>query len=117
MAVNNLISVKGPKDVSDGLRKFDRLKDKEIQKFQLARGLDLKLSRNQREAIYSNRILLLLHANKMDQVVPLALLSTFCFFIFFEIKIFVELLLLFLTLQRLKTIGSRACCCTSRNVS
>ena len=73
MAVNNLISLKGPKDVSDGLRKFDRLKEKEVQNFQLARGLDLKLSPNQREAIYANRILLLLHANKMDQVALLAL--------------------------------------------
>ncbi|PON71620.1 Signal recognition particle, SRP72 subunit [Trema orientale] len=67
VAVNNLIALKGPKDVSDGLRKFDRLKEKELQNFQLARGLDLKLSRKQREAIYANRILLLLHANRMDQ--------------------------------------------------
>lgn len=73
MAVNNLISIKGPKDVSDGLKKFDRLKEKETQNFQLARGLDMKLSPSQREAIYANRILLLLHANKMDQVSPLAL--------------------------------------------
>ena len=68
MAVNNLIALKGPKDVSDGLRKFDRLKEKERQNFQLARGLDLKLSPKQREAIYANRILLLLHANRLDQV-------------------------------------------------
>lgn len=68
VAVNNLISLKGPKDVSDGLRKFDKLKEKDVQNFQLARGLDLKLSANQIEAIYANRILLLLHANKMDQV-------------------------------------------------
>ncbi|GMN33284.1 hypothetical protein TIFTF001_041864 [Ficus carica] len=67
VAVNNLIAVKGPKDVSDGLRKFDRLKEKETQNFQLARALDLKLAPNQKEAIYANRILLLLHANKMDQ--------------------------------------------------
>ena len=76
VAVNNLIAVKGPKDVSDGLRKFDRLKEKETQNFQLARALDLKLAPNQKEAIYANRILLLLHANKMDQVVPLALQSS-----------------------------------------
>lgn len=76
VAVNNLIAVKGPKDVSDGLRKFDRLKEKETQNFQLARALDLKLAPNQKEAIYANRIFLLLHANKMDQVVPLALQSS-----------------------------------------
>lgn len=70
MAVNNLIAIKGPKDVSDGLRKLDKLIEKSDgpEKFQLARGLDLKLSQKQREAIYTNRVLLLLHSNKMDQV-------------------------------------------------
>lgn len=68
VAVNNLISLKGPKDVSDSLRKLDQLKEKEAPIFQLAHGLDLKLSAKQREAIYTNRILLLLHANKLDQV-------------------------------------------------
>ncbi|KAH0781357.1 hypothetical protein KY290_000955 [Solanum tuberosum] len=69
VAVNNLIALKGPKDVSDGLRKLDELIEKsdEPEKFQLARGLDLKLSQKQREAIYTNRVLLLLHSNKMDQ--------------------------------------------------
>ncbi|XP_043723300.1 signal recognition particle subunit SRP72-like [Telopea speciosissima] len=69
VAINNLISLKGPKDVSDGLRKLDRLIEKgnEGQSFQLARGLDLKLSSKQREAIYTNRVRLLLHANKLDQ--------------------------------------------------
>ncbi|KAK6776265.1 hypothetical protein RDI58_027266 [Solanum bulbocastanum] len=69
VAVNNLIALKGPKDVSDGLRKLDKLIEKSDgpEKFQLARGLDLKLSQKQREAIYTNRVLLLLHSNKMDQ--------------------------------------------------
>ncbi|OIS97685.1 hypothetical protein A4A49_04016 [Nicotiana attenuata] len=69
VAVNNLIALKGPKDVSDGLRKLDKLVEKSDgpEKFQLARGLDLKLSQKQREAIYTNRMLLLLHSNKMDQ--------------------------------------------------
>ncbi|KAM3287702.1 signal recognition particle subunit SRP72 [Capsicum chacoense] len=69
VAVNNLIAIKGPKDVSDGLRKLDKLIEKSDgpEKFQLARGLDLKLSQKQREAIYTNRVLLLLHSNKMDQ--------------------------------------------------
>ncbi|KAJ4834214.1 hypothetical protein Tsubulata_028868 [Turnera subulata] len=66
VAVNNLVALRGAKDVSDSLRKLDRLKDPEAQGFQLSRGLD-KLSPKQREAIYANRVLLLLHANKMDQ--------------------------------------------------
>ena len=46
VAVNNLIALKGPKNVSDGLRNFDKLIEKSDgpEKFQLARGLDLKLS-------------------------------------------------------------------------
>ncbi|XP_031270335.1 signal recognition particle subunit SRP72-like [Pistacia vera] len=67
VAVNNLVALKGPKDVSDSLRKLDRIKEKGMQNFQLARVLDLKLSSKQKEAIYANRVLLLLHANKMDQ--------------------------------------------------
>ncbi|CAL5338212.1 hypothetical protein CsSME_00021692 [Camellia sinensis var. sinensis] len=69
VASNNLVSLKGPKDVSDSLRKLDRLIEKGSgpQIFQLARGLDLKLSPKQREAIYANRALLLLHSNRTDQ--------------------------------------------------
>lgn len=67
VAVNNLVALKGPKDVNDSLKKLDRIKEKDMQNFQLARLLDLKLSLKQREAIYANRVLLLLHANKMDQ--------------------------------------------------
>ncbi|WMV08640.1 hypothetical protein MTR67_002025 [Solanum verrucosum] len=70
VAVNNLIALKGPKDVSDGLRKLDKLIEKSDgpEKFQLARGLNLKLSQKPREAIYTNMVLLLLHSNTMDQV-------------------------------------------------
>nr|GME04062.1 signal recognition particle subunit SRP72-like [Ipomoea batatas] len=69
VAINNLIALKGPKDVSDSLRKIDKLIEKNDGplRFQLARGLDLKLSPKQREAIYTNWVLLLLHSNKMDQ--------------------------------------------------
>uniref|UniRef100_A0A1J3IV28 Signal recognition particle subunit SRP72 n=1 Tax=Noccaea caerulescens TaxID=107243 RepID=A0A1J3IV28_NOCCA len=67
VAVNNLIALKGSKDISDGLRKLDRLKEKDSQNFQLTQALETKLSLKQKEAIYANRILLLLHANKMDQ--------------------------------------------------
>lgn len=70
MAVNNLIALKGPKDVSDSLRKVDRLKEKDAQNFRLSHTVELKLLRKQREAIHTNRVLLLLHANKMDQVEP-----------------------------------------------
>ncbi|KAI3963716.1 hypothetical protein MKW98_021956 [Papaver atlanticum] len=69
VAINNLIALKGPKDASDGLRKLDKLIEKgnAAHGFQLARGLDLKLSSRQKEAIYSNRVLLLLHASRVDQ--------------------------------------------------
>ncbi|KAK7361352.1 hypothetical protein VNO77_03405 [Canavalia gladiata] len=67
VAMNNLVSLKGPKDVSDSVRKLDRLKEKEAQGFFLARGLDLKLSAKEKEAIYANRVVLLLHANKINQ--------------------------------------------------
>lgn len=68
VAVNNLVALKGPKDVNDSLKKLDRIKEKDGQNFQLVGVLDLKLSPKQKEAIYANRVLLLLHANKMDQV-------------------------------------------------
>ncbi|EOA33342.1 hypothetical protein CARUB_v10020124mg [Capsella rubella] len=67
VAVNNLIALKGSKDISDGLRKFDRLKEKDSQIFQLSQALTAKLSQKNKEVIYANRVLLLLHANKMDQ--------------------------------------------------
>lgn len=68
VAVNNLVAQKGNKDVADSIRKFDRLRDKDAQNFQLGGELNLKLSPKQKEAIYANRVLLLLHANKLDQV-------------------------------------------------
>lgn len=70
IATSNLVSLRGGKDVSDSLRKLDRLIEKvgSAQPFQLANGLDFKLSTRQKEAIYSNYVLLLLQANKIDQV-------------------------------------------------
>ncbi|EFH64874.1 predicted protein [Arabidopsis lyrata subsp. lyrata] len=55
VAVNNLVASKGSKDISDGLRKFDRLKEKDSQNFQLSQDLDAKLSQKNKEAIYANR--------------------------------------------------------------
>lgn len=71
VATNNLIALKGPKDISDSLRKLDRLIEKGsgTRSFQLAHGLDLKLSPKRKEEIYINQMLLLLNSNKMDQVV------------------------------------------------
>ncbi|KAI4336625.1 hypothetical protein L6164_015127 [Bauhinia variegata] len=79
VAMNNLFALRGPKDVPDSLRKLDRLKAKDTQSFQLAHGLDAKLSARQRESIYANRVLLLLYANRMDQARELvsALLDMF----------------------------------------
>ncbi|KAF2286545.1 hypothetical protein GH714_017599 [Hevea brasiliensis] len=65
VAINNFVALKGTR-VSNNLRKLDQLKEKDAQGFQLTRGLE-KLSTKQRETIYANRVLLLLHANKMDQ--------------------------------------------------
>ncbi|CAN0929276.1 Signal recognition particle subunit SRP72 [Linum grandiflorum] len=66
VAANNLVAVRGPKEVSDSLKKLDLLKEQGAAEYRLARGLE-KLSPKQRETIYTNRVLLLLHANKMDQ--------------------------------------------------
>ncbi|KAL9269583.1 Signal recognition particle subunit SRP72-like protein [Drosera capensis] len=69
MAANNLVSLRGPKDISDSLKKLDRFIEKgDNGRFQLAGELEYKLSAKQKEAIYLNRVLLLLHANRMDQV-------------------------------------------------
>ncbi|KAJ9540422.1 hypothetical protein OSB04_026928 [Centaurea solstitialis] len=74
VAINNLIALRGPKDISDGLRKLDSLIEKSNgdQSFQLVPVLELKLSQKQKEAIYINRMLLLLHSNKIDQARVLA---------------------------------------------
>ncbi|CAI0425734.1 unnamed protein product [Linum tenue] len=66
VAVNNLVAQRGPKEVSDSLKKLELLKEQGGVDYRLARALD-KLSPTQRETIYANRVLLLLHANKMDQ--------------------------------------------------
>ncbi|CAN1152927.1 Signal recognition particle subunit SRP72 [Linum perenne] len=66
VAVNNLVAERGPKEVSDSLKKLELLKEQGITDYRLASALD-KLSPKQRETIYANRLLLLIHANKMDQ--------------------------------------------------
>nr|GEY59304.1 signal recognition particle subunit SRP72 [Tanacetum cinerariifolium] len=74
VAINNLIALKGPKDASDGLKKLDRIiqKNNGDQSFGLVPGLELKLSPKQKESIFINRMLLLLHSNKIDQARELA---------------------------------------------
>ncbi|KAK9060729.1 hypothetical protein SSX86_021435 [Deinandra increscens subsp. villosa] len=74
VAINNLIALKGPKDITDGLKKLDRLiqKNSGDKSFQLVSSLELKLSPKQKESIYINRMLLLLHSNKIDQARELA---------------------------------------------
>ncbi|CAL4910165.1 unnamed protein product [Urochloa decumbens] len=69
VATTNLISLKGTKDAADSLRKLDRLIEKSTapNQLQLIENLDFKLSPRQKEALYSARVLLLLHANKTDQ--------------------------------------------------
>ncbi|VFQ60078.1 unnamed protein product [Cuscuta campestris] len=69
IAINNLIALRGHKDVSDSLRKLDILVEKSDgpSRFKLAHGLELKLSTKQRETVFTNWVLLLLHSNKMDK--------------------------------------------------
>ncbi|KAG9446729.1 hypothetical protein H6P81_012857 [Aristolochia fimbriata] len=75
IATNDLIALKGAKDIADGLRKLDRFIEKPggLQSFKLSNGLDYKLSSRQKEAIYANRLLLLLHTNRLKEAKDLAL--------------------------------------------
>ncbi|PUZ53587.1 hypothetical protein GQ55_5G063100 [Panicum hallii var. hallii] len=81
VATTNLISLKGTKDAADSLKKLDRLIEKSTapNHLQLVESLDFKLSQRQKEALYSARVLLLLHTNKTDQAHELvsALLGMF----------------------------------------
>ncbi|KAE8653744.1 SRP72 RNA-binding domain isoform 2 [Hibiscus syriacus] len=77
VAMNNFIAVKGPKDISDSLRKLDRLKEKDSQKFELAHAIDLKLSPKQKETIYAIVSLFLGGKKKEDR----KLINLFPFFV------------------------------------
>lgn len=70
IATNNLIALRNGKEVADSLRKLDKLisKGNSEKPFELSNGLDFRLNPKQKEALYSNRVLLLLQANKTDQV-------------------------------------------------
>lgn len=70
VATTNLISLKGTRDAADSLRKLSRLIEKSTapNQLQLIESLESKLSPRQKEALYSAYVLLLLHANKIDQV-------------------------------------------------
>lgn len=69
VATTNLISIKGTKDTADSLKKLDRLIGTTTapNQLHLVENLDYKLSPWQKEALYSARVLLLLHANKTEQ--------------------------------------------------
>jgi hypothetical protein len=79
IASNNLIAIRGGKDLFDSLKKSDKLLENKGlgQKLQFAEGLDHKLSTRQKEAISFNRCLLLLHSNKLSQVSIILTLSLF----------------------------------------
>ncbi|CAO2182091.1 unnamed protein product [Urochloa humidicola] len=81
VATANLISLRGTKDTADSLKKLDQLIKKSTapNQLQLIESLDFKLSPRQKEALYSARVLLLLHTNKIDQAHELvtALLGIF----------------------------------------
>ncbi|KAJ4775657.1 Signal recognition particle subunit SRP72 [Rhynchospora pubera] len=69
IASNNLITLRNGKEVADSLRKLDNLMSKVNSKnpFEFSSGLEFRLNPKQKEVIYSNRVLLLLLANKIDQ--------------------------------------------------
>ncbi|CAL4953331.1 unnamed protein product [Urochloa decumbens] len=69
VATTNLISLRGTKETADSLKKLDQLIEKSTapNRLQLIESLDFKLSPRQKEALYSARVLLLLHTNKIDQ--------------------------------------------------
>jgi signal recognition particle subunit SRP72 len=87
VATTNLISLKGTKDAADSLRKLDQLVEKSTapNQLQLIESLEFKLPPRKKEALYSARVLLLLHANKIDQVcLALSIHLPFtCFFYLF----------------------------------
>lgn len=69
VATNNLIALKGARDLFDALKKTEKLLEKKDagQKLQFAENLEYKLSVRQKEGLSFNRCLLLLHSNKLDQ--------------------------------------------------
>lgn len=69
VATNNLIALKGSRDLFDSLKKTEKLLEKKdaSQKLQLAENLENRLTMRQKEALCFNRCLLLLHSNKLDQ--------------------------------------------------
>lgn len=75
VASNNLIALRGSKDLFDSLKKFDKIivKKPGAQQLQFVEGLDHKLSARQKEAMSFNRFLLLLSSNKLDQVTHLSI--------------------------------------------
>lgn len=70
VASNNLIAIRGARDLFDSLKKTDKLLEKRGtgQKLQFAEGLEYRLAAKQKEAISFNRCLLLLHSSKLEQV-------------------------------------------------
>ncbi|KAL3684120.1 hypothetical protein R1sor_002142 [Riccia sorocarpa] len=69
VASNNLIALRGARDLFDALKKYDKMFDKKAggHKLQFSEKLENLLSAKQKEAISFNSILLLLHSNKLDQ--------------------------------------------------
>lgn len=70
VASNNLIALKGNKDMFDSIKKFEKLFEKKTSSelgVLFMEGLEHKLSSRQKEAISFNRFLVLLLSNKLDQ--------------------------------------------------
>lgn len=71
VSCNNLVVLKGNKELSDSIKKLENLFEKKTSPEQgllFVEGLEHKLSGRQKEAIAFNRFLVLFLANKLDQV-------------------------------------------------
>lgn len=81
VATNNLVALKGVRDLFDGLKKTEKFLEKKGagQKIQFAENLEHRLSARQKECMSFNRCLLLLHSNKLDQVLPSIFFTLYAF--------------------------------------
>ncbi|MCO5562108.1 hypothetical protein L7F22_015734 [Adiantum nelumboides] len=71
VACNNVVVLRGSKELADSIRKLDNLFEKKTspeQGLDFVDTLEHKLSARQKEAIAFNRLLVLLLGNKLDQV-------------------------------------------------
>eukprot|EP00898_Chlorokybus_atmophyticus_P005459 jgi/Chlat1/5914/Chrsp4S06247 len=72
IATNNLVALRGDRDLFDALKRTEKLLDKSSPGFRLIDALENRLSAEQKGAIGVNRALLLLFSHKLEQSRSLA---------------------------------------------